>query len=101
MFLLDPDMSNFPLVTWHCPKFRYRYRVDMPSYNPKYKVDMSSYNPKYGVDMSSYNTKYRVDKCPASFITRITNHEQVGAALSSYSPLKVATSLQAWWVSFF
>ena len=79
MFLLDPDMSNFPLVTWHCPKYRYRYRVDMSSYNPK----------------------YRVDKCPASFITRITNHEQVGAALSSYSPLKVATSLQAWWVSFF
>ena len=49
--------------------------------------------------MSSYNPKYRVDKCPASFITRITNHEQVGAALSSYSHLKVARSLQAWWVS--
>ena len=49
--------------------------------------------------MSSYNPNYRVDKCPASFITRITNHEQVGAALSSYSHLKVARSLQAWWVS--
>jgi len=22
MFLLDPDMSNFPLITWHCPKYR-------------------------------------------------------------------------------
>jgi len=22
MFTLDPDMSSFPLVTWHCPKYR-------------------------------------------------------------------------------
>ena len=21
MFLLDPDMSHFPLLTWHCPKY--------------------------------------------------------------------------------
>ena len=22
MFVLDPDMSLFPLVTWHCPKYK-------------------------------------------------------------------------------
>ena len=22
MFLMDPDMSNFPCVTWHCPKYK-------------------------------------------------------------------------------
>jgi len=22
MFLMDPDMSNFPCITWHCPKYR-------------------------------------------------------------------------------
>ena len=22
MFLLDPDMSHFPLLTWHCPKYK-------------------------------------------------------------------------------
>jgi len=22
MFTLDPDMASFPLVTWHCPKYR-------------------------------------------------------------------------------
>jgi len=22
MFLMDPDMSNFPCITWHCPKYK-------------------------------------------------------------------------------
>ena len=22
MFSMDPDMSNFPYITWHCPKYR-------------------------------------------------------------------------------
>ena len=25
MFLLDPDMSSFPCVTWHCPKYRFSH----------------------------------------------------------------------------
>ena len=37
MFLLDPDMSSFPLVTWRCPKFRCRlqnnfeHRISAPN----------------------------------------------------------------------
>ena len=22
MFMMDPDMSDFPCVTWHCPKYK-------------------------------------------------------------------------------
>ena len=22
MFVMDPDMSNFPCITWHCPKYK-------------------------------------------------------------------------------
>ena len=22
MFKMDPDLSNFPCVTWHCPKYK-------------------------------------------------------------------------------
>ena len=25
MFLMDPDMSSFPCVTWHCPKYRWLF----------------------------------------------------------------------------
>ena len=25
MFLMDPDMSTFPRVTWHCPKYRWLF----------------------------------------------------------------------------
>ena len=22
MFMMDPDMSSFPRITWHCPKYK-------------------------------------------------------------------------------
>ena len=49
MFMMDPDMSSFPRITWHCPK-------------------------------------YKTDGCPASFVTRITNVEKVGATELIHKP---------------
>ena len=41
MFEMDPDMSSFPVITWHCPKLRSLLQEYSPcqySGNPSVKV---------------------------------------------------------------
>ena len=124
MFLMDPDMSSFPCITWHCPKYRWYFtntqihpnkgRLALPQIQvinlrihkyrqkhpntvslalPQIQVKKSTNTqiqtntrvrkytqikvPKYANTLKRTHSLSRVDKCPASFVTRITNVEKV------------------------
>ena len=73
MFSLDKDMSSFPVVTWHCPK----YKGDQPS-------------------STDLQIKILGMGCPASFTTRIMNTDLVRKTPGTERDrLRVARSLSS------